>query len=162
MSYVPAEPSGSIQMQGGSYVDESQYIEEQSYDASAYEPSQSSVPSTAVSIQQSTTATGVTTTHVETHETLRGLLRPAGAELIGSALFVFVACGAGMTTVKYQSAVRKQQQTHDALEKETHRPPTQLRRKQTIDLWGCSSQIYLHACAASCHVMSCHMLLELF
>lgn len=27
------------------------------------------------------------------HETLRGLLRPAMAELLGSALFVFVACG---------------------------------------------------------------------
>lgn len=35
------------------------------------------------------------------HETLRGLLRPAAAELVGSALFVFLACGAGMTTVKY-------------------------------------------------------------
>src|ERR1700677_168013 len=34
-------------------------------------------------------------------ETLRSLLRPAAAELVGSALFVFVACGAGMTTVKY-------------------------------------------------------------
>jgi MIP family channel proteins len=34
-------------------------------------------------------------------ETVRSLLRPAGAELIGSALFVFIACGAGMTTVHY-------------------------------------------------------------
>jgi len=32
------------------------------------------------------------------HETLRGLLRPAAAELVGSALFVFTACGAAMTT----------------------------------------------------------------
>ncbi len=32
------------------------------------------------------------------HETLRGLLRPAAAELVGSAMFVFVACGAAMTT----------------------------------------------------------------
>jgi len=38
------------------------------------------------------------------HETFRGLLRPAAAEFIGCALFVFVACGAGMTTVNYQSA----------------------------------------------------------
>lgn len=40
---------------------------------------------------------------VVVHETLRGLLRPAAAEFIGSALFVFVACGAGMTTVNYQA-----------------------------------------------------------
>jgi len=32
------------------------------------------------------------------HETLRGLLRPAAAEFLGSAMFVFVACGAAMTT----------------------------------------------------------------
>lgn len=37
------------------------------------------------------------------HETFRGLLRPAAAEFVGSALFVFIACGAGMTTVKYQT-----------------------------------------------------------
>lgn len=36
------------------------------------------------------------------HETIRGLLRPAGAELIGSALFVFLACGSAMTTTGYQ------------------------------------------------------------
>jgi MIP family channel proteins len=36
------------------------------------------------------------------HETLRGLLRPAAAELIGSALFVFIACGSAMTTVGFQ------------------------------------------------------------
>jgi MIP family channel proteins len=36
------------------------------------------------------------------HETLRGLLRPAAAELIGSALFVFIACGSAMTTFKFQ------------------------------------------------------------
>lgn len=36
------------------------------------------------------------------HETIRGLLRPAGAELIGSALFVFIACGSAMTTVGFQ------------------------------------------------------------
>ncbi len=35
---------------------------------------------------------------VVVHETLRSLLRPAGAELIGSALFIFVSCGASMTT----------------------------------------------------------------
>jgi len=40
-----------------------------------------------------------------THESVRALLRPAMAELIGSALFVFIACGAGMTTVKYQTVV---------------------------------------------------------
>ncbi len=40
------------------------------------------------------------------HESVRALLRPAMAELIGSALFVFIACGAGMTTVKYQTVVR--------------------------------------------------------
>ena len=34
-------------------------------------------------------------------ETLRSLARPAAAEFVGSALFIFVACGAGMTTVKY-------------------------------------------------------------
>lgn len=44
-------------------------------------------------------------THTELiiHESIRSLLRPAGAELLGSALFVFVACGAGMTTVNYQT-----------------------------------------------------------
>jgi len=36
------------------------------------------------------------------HESLRGLLRPAAAEFIGSALFVFIRCGTGVTTVKYQ------------------------------------------------------------
>src|SRR3954451_18934290 len=36
------------------------------------------------------------------HETLRGLLRPASAELLGSALFVFIACGSAMTTSKFQ------------------------------------------------------------
>ena len=41
---------------------------------------------------------------VEEVETLRGLLRPAMAELIGSALFIFLSCGAGMTTVGYHSA----------------------------------------------------------
>ncbi len=35
------------------------------------------------------------------HETIRGLLRPAAAEFLGSALFVFVACGSA-TTVQYQ------------------------------------------------------------
>ena len=35
------------------------------------------------------------------HETIRGLLRPAAAELIGSALFVFIACGSAMTTVGF-------------------------------------------------------------
>jgi len=35
------------------------------------------------------------------HETLRGLLRPAAAEMLASALFVFIACGSAMTTVKY-------------------------------------------------------------
>ena len=39
---------------------------------------------------------------VVVHETIRGLLRPAGAELIGSALFVFIACGSAMTTVGFQ------------------------------------------------------------
>lgn len=34
-------------------------------------------------------------------ESVRSLLRPAAAEMLGSALFIFVACGAGMTTVKY-------------------------------------------------------------
>ena len=34
-------------------------------------------------------------------ETIRSLLRPAGAELIGSALFVFFGCGAGMATVEF-------------------------------------------------------------
>lgn len=47
----------------------------------------------------------VEVTHdIVVHETLRGLLRPAMAELIGSGLFVFIACGAGMTTVGYHSA----------------------------------------------------------
>ena len=32
------------------------------------------------------------------HETLRGLLRPAMAEMIGSAMFIFISCGAAMTT----------------------------------------------------------------
>ena len=36
------------------------------------------------------------------HETIRGLLRPAAAELIGSALFLFLACGSAMTTTGYQ------------------------------------------------------------
>lgn len=36
------------------------------------------------------------------HESLRGLLRPAAAEFLGSALFVFICCGTGVTTVKYQ------------------------------------------------------------
>lgn len=46
----------------------------------------------------------VEATHdIVVHETLRGLLRPAIAELIGSALFIFIACGAGMTTVGYHS-----------------------------------------------------------
>lgn len=31
-------------------------------------------------------------------ETLRGLLRPAMAEMIGSAMFIFIACGSAMTT----------------------------------------------------------------
>lgn len=35
-------------------------------------------------------------------ETIRSLLRPAGAELLGSALFVFMACGAGITTQSYR------------------------------------------------------------
>jgi len=35
-------------------------------------------------------------------ETLRGLLRPAAAEFIGSILFVFIACGSAMTTVGFQ------------------------------------------------------------
>ncbi len=46
-----------------------------------------------------------------THESIRALLRPAMAELIGSALFVFIACGAGMTTVKYQTVVSTDIQT---------------------------------------------------
>jgi len=40
------------------------------------------------------------TPHYE-QEGFRALLRPAGAELVAQALFIFVACGAGMTTVKY-------------------------------------------------------------
>ena len=35
------------------------------------------------------------------HETIRGLLRPAAAEMVGSALFVFIACGSAMTTVNF-------------------------------------------------------------
>ena len=35
---------------------------------------------------------------VVVHETLRGLLRPAMAEMIGSAMFIFIACGSAMTT----------------------------------------------------------------
>lgn len=47
---------------------------------------------------------GVEATHeVVVHETLRGLLRPAMAELIGSALFVFIACGTGMSTQAYKN-----------------------------------------------------------
>lgn len=37
------------------------------------------------------------------HESIRSLLRPAAAEFVGSAIFVFIACGAGMTTVRYQA-----------------------------------------------------------
>lgn len=37
------------------------------------------------------------------HESIRSLLRPAAAEFLGSALFVFLACGTGMTTVGYQT-----------------------------------------------------------
>jgi len=37
------------------------------------------------------------------HESLRSLVRPALAELLGSAMFIFIACGAGMTTIRYQS-----------------------------------------------------------
>lgn len=44
-----------------------------------------------------------TTQDIVVHETLRGLLRPAMAELIGSGLFVFIACGCGMTTTGYHS-----------------------------------------------------------
>ena len=39
---------------------------------------------------------------VVVHESIRGLLRPAAAEFLGSALFVFICCGTGVTTVKYQ------------------------------------------------------------
>ena len=37
------------------------------------------------------------------HENIRQLLRPAAAEFLGSGLFVFIACGAGMTTINYQT-----------------------------------------------------------
>ena len=37
------------------------------------------------------------------HETFRSLLRPASAELVGSAFFVFIACGSAMGTVKFQT-----------------------------------------------------------
>jgi len=39
---------------------------------------------------------------VVVHETFRGLLRPAAAEFLGSAIFTFICCGTGVTTVKYQ------------------------------------------------------------
>lgn len=53
---------------------------------------------------QDPSSLAVEATHdVVVHETLRGLLRPAVAELIGSGLFVFIACGAGMTTVGYHA-----------------------------------------------------------
>lgn len=48
---------------------------------------------------------------VVVHETIRGLLRPAAAEFVGSALFVFIACGSAMTTVNHQAMVRTQTHT---------------------------------------------------
>lgn len=36
-------------------------------------------------------------------ETIYSLIRPAFAECLGSAVFIFVACGSAMTTVKYQT-----------------------------------------------------------
>lgn len=41
-------------------------------------------------------------TEIVVHETVRGLLRPAAAEMLGSALFIFIACGSAMTTVRFQ------------------------------------------------------------
>jgi hypothetical protein len=44
-----------------------------------------------------------TISEVITKEQFRILLRPAMAELIGSALFVFIACGCAMTTTGYKN-----------------------------------------------------------
>lgn len=63
-------------------------------------------PSPEPHVPVRSTATVKTTSasrDVIVHETFRSLLRPAAAELVGSALFIFVSCGSAMTTVKYQT-----------------------------------------------------------
>lgn len=46
--------------------------------------------------QDNTFTESVITESIVQQETLRSLLRPASAEFIGSALFIFIACGSGM------------------------------------------------------------------
>ncbi len=68
-------------------------------ETSAFETSDS----TAVEKEFSDDQSGV---HVEI-ESFRSLLRPAAAEMLGSALFIFIACGAGVTLtgVNYKFSV---------------------------------------------------------
>lgn len=56
-----------------------------------------------LSMDISSSASAHSSRDVVVEETCRSLFRSAAAELIGSALFIFISCGSAMTTVKYQT-----------------------------------------------------------